>query len=81
MQMPIRSHILPMLSIVLLFLLAFATPRGFAMQYTITGRTMGTFYSVKFISTEKQSRAIWQQRVDIRLKEVKCTTFHVRSHE
>lgn len=70
MQMPIRSHILPMLSIVLLFLLAFATPRGFAMQYTITGRTMGTFYSVKFISTEKQSRAIWQQRVDIRLKEV-----------
>jgi thiamine biosynthesis lipoprotein len=59
-----------MLSIVLLFLLAFTTSQGFARQYTITGKTMGTFYSVKFISMEKQSPAIWQQRVDVRLKEV-----------
>jgi len=70
MQMPIRTHIFPMLSIVLLFLLAFTTSQGFARQYTITGKTMGTFYSVKFISMEKQSPDIWQQRVDVRLKEV-----------
>lgn len=68
--MAIRSHILPMLSIVLLLLLAFATPQGSAMQYTITGKTMGTFYSIKFIPKEKQSQAIWQQRVEVRLKEI-----------
>lgn len=70
MKMTIRSHILPMLSIVLLFLLVLATPQGFARQYTLTGKTMGTFYSVKFISMDEQSPAIWQQRVDVRLKEV-----------
>jgi len=68
--MTLRPRILPILSIVLLFLLAFATPQGFARQYTLTGKTMGTFYSIKFISLTKQSPAIWQQRVDVRLKEV-----------
>jgi thiamine biosynthesis lipoprotein len=40
------------------------------MQYTLTGKTMGTFYSIQFISLTEQSPAIWQQRVDVRLKEV-----------
>ncbi len=70
MQIYSRSHILTMLSIVPLFLLTLAVPHVLAHQYTITGRTMGTFYSIKFISMEKQSSSIWQQRVDIRLKEI-----------
>ncbi len=69
-QMTFRSHIITMLSIVLLLLLALATPPSSARQYTVTGRTMGTFYSIKFISMEEQSPAIWQQRAEIRLKEV-----------
>jgi thiamine biosynthesis lipoprotein len=70
MQMTIRAPILSMVSIVLLFLLALAPSQGFARQYTITGRTMGTFYSIKFVSMTKQSSAVWQQRVDARLEEV-----------
>jgi len=81
MKMTIRSHILSMFSIVFLSLLVLATPQGFSMQYTLTGKTMGTFYSVKFISMEKQSPAIWQQRVDVRLKEVnaKLSMYNPRS--
>ncbi len=70
MQMRFRSRILNMLSIILVFMLSFTASHGFAKQYTLTGKTMGTFYSIKFISMEKQSSATWQQRVDVRLKEV-----------
>jgi len=56
-----------LLSAILLLLLQ---PPAFAKQYTLTGKTMGTFYSFKFISLTEQSFATWQQRVDVRLKEV-----------
>ena len=69
MQMA-RTHILSALIIALLFLVTLATPQAMARQYTVTGRTMGTFYSIKFISMKEQSPSIWQQRVDVRLKEV-----------
>jgi len=39
-------------------------------QHTISGKTMGTFYTIKFISTQKESPAVWKNKVDVRLKEV-----------
>ena len=39
-------------------------------QYTISGKTMGTFYTIKFISSKKESLALWKDKVDICLKEV-----------
>ncbi|MCK5162071.1 MAG: FAD:protein FMN transferase [Desulfobacula sp.] len=39
-------------------------------QYTISGKTMGTFYTIKFISGKKEPLPLWKSRVDIRLKQV-----------
>ncbi len=36
----------------------------------ITGQTMGTFYSVKFISRKKENSKTWKLKVDTRLKEI-----------
>jgi len=70
MQMTFRSHITPMILIVLFCLLTMDILPAIARQYAITGRTMGTFYSVKFISTTEQSPSLWQEKVNTRLKEV-----------
>ncbi|MCD4720298.1 MAG: FAD:protein FMN transferase [Desulfobacula sp.] len=43
---------------------------NFHRQHTISGKTMGTFYTIKFISRKKESPALWKARVDIRLKAV-----------
>ena len=39
-------------------------------QYTLSGKTMGTFYTIKFISTRKESIPSWQSRVDTLLRDV-----------
>lgn len=39
-------------------------------QTTITGRTMGTFYTVKFISRKKESVLVWKKRIDMQLRQV-----------
>lgn len=39
-------------------------------QYIISGKTMGTYYSIKFISKKKQSKVSWKSKVSTRLKEV-----------
>ena len=49
---------------------ALAAPPALARQYAISGRTMGTFYTVKFISSSPQSTKTWQKRIDTRLREV-----------
>ncbi|MEX1298045.1 MAG: FAD:protein FMN transferase [Desulfotignum sp.] len=41
-----------------------------AREYTIQGRAMGTFYTVKLVSSRKQSMALWQQQIDTRLAQV-----------
>jgi thiamine biosynthesis lipoprotein len=38
--------------------------------YTISGQSMGTFYTIKFVSKKKESLSLWKDRVDIRLSEV-----------
>lgn len=58
--------------VVLFFFILVST--GFAFksgnQYTVSGNTMGTFYTIKFISTREESESSWKSRADIRLKEV-----------
>ena len=42
-------------------------------QYTVSGKTMGTFYTVKFISKKKQSIRAWEKRIEMRLRQVNKT--------
>ena len=37
-------------------------------QYEVSGKTMGTFYSIKFISKKKESPLFWKAKVDTLLK-------------
>ena len=39
-------------------------------EYSLSGRTMGTFYTIKFISSKKLSMPLWKARVDKRLEEI-----------
>ncbi len=39
-------------------------------EYKISGKTMGTFYSVKFISNKKENLKTWKLIIDTRLKEI-----------
>ncbi len=41
-----------------------------AREYTVQGRTMGTFYKVKLISSKKQSIDLWQKKIDTRLVKI-----------
>ncbi len=41
-----------------------------AREYTIQGRTMGTFYTIKLVSTRQQSMDLWQKQIDTRLAQV-----------
>ncbi|MCP3875827.1 MAG: FAD:protein FMN transferase [Desulfobacteraceae bacterium] len=63
-------------SIVFLFILFFFTFNSISLasqlgkQYSISGKTMGTYYTIKFISNKKLSPSTWKKKVDVRLKEV-----------
>jgi len=41
-----------------------------SQEYTLSGKTMGTFYTIKFISSKKHSLPLWKARVDQRLKDI-----------
>ncbi len=43
---------------------------NFGRLYQISGKTMGTFYTIKFISGKKQALKMWQARVDTLLRDV-----------
>lgn len=45
-------------------------PAAQAREYTIQGRTMGTFYTVKLVSSRPQSMDLWQKKIDTRLAQV-----------
>lgn len=64
-----------------IFLLMFSTwliiigaqaPAAWALkkQYAVSGKTMGTYYRIKFIAKDDIPRSIWQKRVDTRLRNV-----------
>ena len=42
----------------------------FGQEYTLSGKTMGTYYTIKFITAKKPSLPLWQARVDKRLEEI-----------
>lgn len=63
----------PIITGTICFLIAFFISNAAGMAdhlHTISGKTMGTFYTVKFLSTEKTSLSLWKAKVDMRLKEV-----------
>ena len=43
---------------------------GLTRQTTLTRRTMGTFYKIKYISGMKNAKAAWKEKVETRLKEI-----------
>jgi len=42
----------------------------FGQEYTLSGKTMGTYYTIKFITAKKPSLPLLQARVDKRLEEI-----------
>lgn len=61
------------LALLLLFF-AFASPvlptASAAREYVFTGKTMGTYYRIKLVSSKNLKKPLWQKKIDIRLKEV-----------
>ncbi|MBC8442452.1 MAG: FAD:protein FMN transferase [Deltaproteobacteria bacterium] len=43
---------------------------NFGQEYTLSGRTMGTYFTIKFITAKKPSLPLWQARVDKQLEEI-----------
>jgi thiamine biosynthesis lipoprotein len=39
-------------------------------EYVFTGQTMGTSYAIKMISAKPLSRSLWQEKINLRLKQV-----------
>jgi len=46
--------------------------------YSFSGQAMGTFYTIKFVSSKKESVSIWKKKIDVQLKEIdhKFSIFH-----
>ena len=42
-------------------------------QYTISGTTMGTYYTIKFISRKKLSPVLWKEKVEVCLNQINKT--------
>lgn len=63
------THII-VCSLFLIFHLSAAKATTIGRQYVLTGKTMGTFYTIKFISHKNDSLPVWKSRVDTRLKEI-----------
>jgi FAD:protein FMN transferase len=42
-------------------------------EYTLSGKTMGTFYTIKFLSNKNETLGSWQTRVDMCLKDINKT--------
>ena len=60
-----------------IFLFLVLPPRGFAFQskteYTLSGRTMGTFYTIKFLAGKDEDLGSRQIRVDMCLRDINKT--------
>lgn len=68
--MPIRTVALAAPVILLMLLTSVQTGFAAGREYRFRGKTMGTFYTVKFITSKKVSRELWQKKIDTRLKQV-----------
>jgi thiamine biosynthesis lipoprotein len=60
-----------------IFLFLVLPPQGFAFQskteYTLSGQTMGTFYTIKFLADKNENLDSWQIRVDMCLRDINKT--------
>ena len=57
-------------------------PLNAAAEYVFTGKTMGTTYAVKVVSAKPLSQALWQEKIDQRLKQVNaCLSMYRKSSE
>ena len=60
-----------------IFLFLALPPRGFAFQskteYTLSGQTMGTFYTIKFLAGKNEDLGSLQTRVDMCLRDINKT--------
>lgn len=54
----------------LLFCIQPAAALGPEQQYLISGKTMGTFYNIKFISDNDVSIDSWRKKIDVCLKDI-----------
>jgi FAD:protein FMN transferase len=67
--MKITHRCLPALCMAFMISVSF-TGTAPAREYTLQGRTMGTYYTVKLISSKKLSLDLWQKKIDTRLAQV-----------
>ncbi len=76
-----KYRLIPCLLLLGLLISPLSTGIAHARQYVITGKTMGTFYTVKFISSRKHSIPLWQKKIQARLSEVnqKMSMFQTKS--
>ncbi len=68
--MPFRHLCKTLYLICLLSFFSGAGVHAMAREYIIQGQTMGTFYTVKLVSSKKQSIALWQKKIDTRLQQI-----------
>ncbi len=63
---------LPRFLIPAVFFVFFCTDTTHALrqQYEFSGRTMGTYYTVKFISKKNEPQKFWQTRIDTLLRQI-----------
>jgi len=62
-------RIRPLLTLILILSFSIVQTAS-AREYLLTGKTMGTFYRIKFIPGTQVSKALWEKKVRVRLKEV-----------
>lgn len=68
---PISRNALCLMALIITAILIFPGAGALAKtEHLLTGRTMGTYFKIKFLADSPVSQALWEKKVDIRLKEV-----------
>lgn len=64
--------VIGIISFLILISLYFCNPAiaGYKKEIQIIGKTMGTTYKVKYISSDWASKSTWQKKIDIRLQQI-----------
>ncbi len=69
-HIPIQYIIILSVITLLLFQIIPSPAFGIDRSYSIAGQSMGTFYTIKFISNKKESTSLWKKKVTVRLNEL-----------
>ena len=71
--MPETKYITTFIVVLMLLMgttLLLPAPSLATQEYVFTGQTMGTTYSIKMISAKPLSKSLWQEKINLRLKQV-----------